>query len=137
MYVCTQGRMDGWMDGWMDEWVDGWMDGWVGGWTNVWKNVRMDKWMGLRRVGSSPPKCCCVKRSWISQPTEWSAFPVGAAEEDLFLFLFIVLLQSCASFIHSFILAISIAPLQVLYPSEALPTTARILYRSFTPKLKF
>ena len=29
--------------------------------------------------------------------------------------------------IHSFILAISIAPLQVLYYSEALPTTARIL----------
>src|SRR6218665_1870470 len=38
------------------------------------------------------------------------------------------------SFIHSFILAISIAPLQVLYYSEALPTTARILYRSFTRK---
>src|SRR6218665_3866062 len=38
------------------------------------------------------------------------------------------------SFIHSFILAISIAPLQVIYHSEALPTTARILYRSFTPK---
>ena len=37
-------------------------------------------------------------------------------------------------FIHSFILAISIAPLQVLYYSEALPTTARILYRSFTQK---
>src|SRR6218665_3925691 len=40
----------------------------------------------------------------------------------------------CHSFIYSFILAISIAPLQVLYYSEALPTTARILYRSFTPK---
>ena len=38
------------------------------------------------------------------------------------------------SFIHSFIRAISIAPLQVPYHSEALPTTARILYRSFTPK---
>src|SRR6218665_2956156 len=36
-----------------------------------------------------------------------------------------------SSFIHS---AISIAPLQVLYYSQALPTTARILYRSFTPK---
>src|SRR6218665_3351090 len=36
--------------------------------------------------------------------------------------------------IHSFILAISIAPLQVLYHSEAFPTTARILYLSFTPK---
>ena len=38
--------------------------------------------------------------------------------------------------IHSFILilAISIAPLQVLYYSEALPTTARTLYQSFTPK---
>src|SRR6218665_2280737 len=35
------------------------------------------------------------------------------------------------SFIHS---AISIAPLPVLYYSEALMTTARILYRSFTPK---
>jgi len=32
--------------------------------------------------------------------------------------------------IHSFILAISIAPLQVLYYSEVLPTTARILYRT-------
>src|SRR6218665_1020109 len=31
--------------------------------------------------------------------------------------------------LHSFILAISIAPLPVLYCSEALPTTARILYR--------
>ena len=38
-------------------------------------------------------------------------------------------------FIHSFILAISIAPLQVHCYSEALPTTARVLYRSFTPKL--
>src|SRR6218665_1381185 len=36
--------------------------------------------------------------------------------------------------ILSFIPAISIAPLQVLYYSEALPTTTRILYRSFTPK---
>ena len=36
--------------------------------------------------------------------------------------------------IHSFIPAFSIAPLQVLYHSEALPTTARILYQSFTPK---
>src|SRR6218665_1832245 len=36
--------------------------------------------------------------------------------------------------LHSFIQAISIAPLQVLYYSEALPITARILYRSFTPK---
>ena len=34
----------------------------------------------------------------------------------------------------SFILAISIAPLQVLHYSETLPTAARILYRSFTPK---
>src|SRR6218665_2904438 len=42
--------------------------------------------------------------------------------------------QLSSSFIHSFIPAISIAPLQVLYYSEALPTTARILYRSFTPK---
>src|SRR6218665_4023021 len=38
------------------------------------------------------------------------------------------------TYIHSFIPAISIATLQVLYHSEALPTTARILYRSFTPK---
>src|SRR6218665_679584 len=36
--------------------------------------------------------------------------------------------------LHNFIPANSIAPLQVLYYSEALPTTARILYRSFTPK---
>ena len=36
--------------------------------------------------------------------------------------------------IHSFIQAISIAPLQVHYYSEALPTTALILCRSLTPK---
>ena len=36
--------------------------------------------------------------------------------------------------IHSFIPAISIAPIQVFYYSKALPTTARVLYRSFTPK---
>src|SRR6218665_2760617 len=36
--------------------------------------------------------------------------------------------------IHSFIPAISIVPLQVLYCSGALPTTARILYQSFTLK---
>src|SRR6218665_1933950 len=36
-------------------------------------------------------------------------------------------------FIHLFILAISIAPLQVHYYSEAFPTTALILYRSSTP----
>src|SRR6218665_3811189 len=41
-------------------------------------------------------------------------------------------MQGCK--IHSFIMAISIVPIQVLYYSEALPTTARILYRSFTPK---
>src|SRR6218665_4182333 len=40
------------------------------------------------------------------------------------------------SFIHSghFYSAHSIAPIQVLYYSEALPTIARILYRRFTPK---
>src|SRR6218665_195861 len=38
------------------------------------------------------------------------------------------------SFIPSFNQAISIAPLPVLYYSKALPTTARILCRSFTPK---
>src|SRR6218665_1130074 len=38
------------------------------------------------------------------------------------------------SFIHSFILDISIAPLQVHYYSEAFLTTARILYRSFASK---
>src|SRR6218665_437981 len=45
--------------------------------------------------------------------------------------------HSTMLFIHSFIPAISIAPLQVLYYSEALPSTAvtaRILHRSFTPK---
>ena len=36
--------------------------------------------------------------------------------------------------VHSFIPGISIAPLQVLYYSEALPTSARIMYRSFMPK---
>src|SRR6218665_623612 len=35
--------------------------------------------------------------------------------------------------LHSFILVISIAPLQVHYYSEALPTTARKLYQSFKP----
>src|SRR6218665_836418 len=45
-----------------------------------------------------------------------------------------VCIYLCMYIIHSFIPAISIAPIQVLYYSEALPTTARILYRSFTPK---
>jgi len=36
--------------------------------------------------------------------------------------------------IHSFILAVSTAPDQVHYYSEALQTSARIMYRSFTPK---
>src|SRR6218665_130256 len=40
-----------------------------------------------------------------------------------------ILSQIFALFIHSFILAISIAPLQVHYYSEALPATAWILYR--------
>src|SRR6218665_143231 len=35
---------------------------------------------------------------------------------------------------HSFIQAISIAPLQVQFHLEVLPTTARILRRSFVPK---
>jgi len=43
----------------------------------------------------------------------------------------VIITMEIHSFIHS---AISLAPLQVLYYSEALPTTARILYRSFTPK---
>src|SRR6218665_833698 len=43
-------------------------------------------------------------------------------------------LTAVGIFIHSFIPAISIAPLQVLSYSEALPTTARVLYLSFTPK---
>jgi len=38
------------------------------------------------------------------------------------------------SLFYSFIPAISIEPLQVLCYLEALPTTARILYRIFTPK---
>jgi len=37
-------------------------------------------------------------------------------------------------FIHSFIASISIAPLRILYYSEPLPTTARILYRSYMQK---
>ena len=40
----------------------------------------------------------------------------------------------CVCVFHSFIPAISIAPLQVLCYWEALPTTVRILYRSFTPR---
>ena len=52
----------------------------------------------------------------------------------LFFFSSKIITFEHTSFIHSFIPAISIAPLQVLYYSEALPTTARILYRSLTPK---
>src|SRR6218665_368009 len=51
---------------------------------------------------------------------------------DLFFLFYVIMF--IRSFLHSFILAISIAPFQVLYYSEVLPTTARILYRSFTPK---
>src|SRR6218665_1169237 len=52
----------------------------------------------------------------------------------LWLFYFLSSSLPIHSFIHSFIPAISIVPLQVLYHSKALPTTARILYRSFMPK---
>ena len=43
-------------------------------------------------------------------------------------------IQSIVIKLSSFFLAISIAPLQVPYYSEALPTTARVLYRSFMLK---
>src|SRR6218665_2214274 len=60
--------------------------------------------------------------------------PEGIATHRLRTAAIIVIAVPPLSFIHSFIPAIYIAPLQVLYYSEALPTTARILYRSFTPK---
>jgi len=56
---------------------------------------------------------------------------------DILVKMLIYVPRFCAvvnPFIYSFIPAISVAPLQVLYYSEALPTTARILYRSFTLK---
>ena len=50
------------------------------------------------------------------------------------LVLALLCIQLPVLLIHSFIPAVSITPLQVLYYSEALPTTARILYQSFTLK---
>src|SRR6218665_215164 len=93
----------------------------------------------------------CVTRDHTSQVTEFSnlfqffsiytdlycSFLPTAYSHDLRLFdvyFHVIFFRYRVSFIHSFILAISIAPLQALYYSEALPTTARILYRSFTPK---
>src|SRR6218665_3453150 len=52
----------------------------------------------------------------------------------MYAFMYVCMYVCMYSLNHSFIPAISIAPLQVLYYSEALPTTAQILYRSFTPK---
>ena len=66
----------------------------------------------------------------VFQVMKIKEFSLLAARFCVFMELRNVELQG-QEFIHS---AISIAPLQVLYYSEALPTTARILYRSFTPK---
>ena len=77
-----------------------------------------DKMMCFVQLSFHYDSLCC-------RPTLDSGFFVYLSS-SLSVFVFI--------FIHSFIPAISIAPLQVIYYSEALPTTARTLYRSFTPK---
>src|SRR6218665_221468 len=66
----------------------------------------------------------------------WSSFPVVPTSIGPLFHRSSLpsVLTSSGPHIHSFIPAISIAPLQVLYLSEALPTTAPTLYRSFTPK---
>src|SRR6218665_3071529 len=80
----------------------------------------------------------------------YSLFQAGTSATDLAKYFFrtiILLLRATTAvaeinltqqitrlFIHSFIPAISIAPLQDLYYAEALPTTAQLLYGSFTPK---
>jgi len=69
-------------------------------------------------------------RSWNVLVSEFCVVQFSpAADWDL-----LSMLCDTFLFIHSFIPAISMAPLQVLYHSDALPTTGRILYRSFTPK---
>src|SRR6218665_3169914 len=67
--------------------------------------------------------------------TKWYGSNITNKVINQFSFLLCAchLFMTLGSFIP-FISAISIAPLQVLYYSEALPTTARILYQSFTPK---
>ena len=73
---------------------------------------------------------------YISEGSSVTVFPITKSPGNS-VYIMAVLLSvfvSAYSFIHSFIPAISIAPLQVLYHSKALPTTARILYRSFMPK---
>ena len=74
-----------------------------------------------RRTRFAAPKLCCPAPAPLERLENFSDEVTEGR-------------SSVHSFIHSFIPAISIAPLQVLYYSEALPTTARILYRSFTPK---
>src|SRR6218665_1437719 len=65
------------------------------------------------------------RNSCVCQPALWLSL---SGIRRLFHF---TVADPVHSFIHS---AISIAPLQVLYYSVALPTTARILYWSLTPK---
>src|SRR6218665_1347927 len=85
------------------------------------------------------PTCLCIFFLNFSYPFWFPQFPIT------FLSVFHAYqiiepqfwddwIKGSVGVIHSFILAISIAPLQVLYYSEALPTTAWILYRSFTLK---
>src|SRR6218665_2344981 len=71
----------------------------------------------------------CMHAYYVSRPVHTCMYVCSCLDYEIIWMVMVL-----RSFIHSFIPAISIAPLQVLYHSEALPTTAQILYKSFTPK---
>src|SRR6218665_212249 len=86
---------------------------------------------------ADPPPLVKIRPGEVEfQPPHLSFDEVGTLLDSHFLLMqfFKYLQRDDWNVIHSFVLAISIEPLQVLCYSEALPTTARILYRSFTPK---
>src|SRR6218665_547669 len=104
-------------------------------WANC--NCKYDKLYST--VGGKPLLGCRTRRI----PSEPRQSVLVILQERMAIYLKIYVLHgsirdSCTRahgrLVTPLILAISIAPLQVLYYSEALPTTARILYRSFTPK---
>ena len=88
---------------------------------NVENHLRQSVSFLLETVGLGIAAFCYILRQRLFLDTDWWWYTDSVPSNS-------------SQFIHSFILAISIAPLQVLYDSESFPKTARILYRSLTPK---
>ena len=85
----------------------------------------------MRIVRSNFYRIWCHKMSFLV-PT-LVLFIISLLIQSRITFIATCIACNIHSFIHSFVWAFVIAPLQDFY-SEALPTTARTLNRSFTPK---